>query len=661
MSQTSIYSNTAPASWQQWFFSIGIGLAALSALNYHVFYLNHLRVSDWDWRYLMVNHSNGNFVQRLRRMKIVMSVLWLAAMAYGLYYARLRVLQRGKTLNRDSFKRMVLALLVFLCTVVNYDPPDIDLSLYFFMNSVGVAAFVLALYRIPYTRLALMVLGCLGIQLRRIPTMWLVGGVMVFTFFTAHAMGGVFFSHMPLTVDTSAQLVHAKMLAQGQWSMPSHPLRDFFNMYMMINDGSWYSQYPPGHVIFLAIGTYFKSRSYVNPLLGALTTLAVFGLARELYGLRVARLAVVMAGGCVYLLMMASEFMSNATSLLMATLFLWAYFRLLKKPHWITGVGGGMAIGYCFITRPYSTLALGLPYIIYSVYLITAQKRVFLRPFLAMALAAGCFVVFQLYYNAATTGNALTFGYELSWGQWHNPLTAEAASKLDNGELLKNLRENLQRTGWFNRLVFEWPIPTLIFLALIYGWRGGRRNEKLLFLTILSFFASCQVLPGNVEREWGPRLCYEILGIIIVMSAKALLLLPAFFRIMCRNRKSLSYYYGFAVVLACVFYGLGINHNLKSGVLANIYNFYHRGNNPGFYKSVMAQVEEPALVFVSWDAYQAVSFTNPPMENSPVVFATNLDKSNTKLMDYYPERNVYGATIFRNGFRVDRWRRAKHE
>lgn len=643
------------ATWQQWLLAAGLMVAGVVMLRYHLYYLNHLQVRDWGTRYLQVNR-NGDFPERLQRMKLVVCALWAAALGFSFYYSKLVLRRQGVAPNAQAMARLAPALVVFLGSVVNYDPPDIDLSLYFFTNSVAFAAIIYGLYRMPYLRIPLMLLGRLAMRAERIPTYALCGGVALFIFLTSVKLGAVLFGHIPLTMDTTAMTVHAKMLLTGRWWIPSHEYKDFFNMNLMVNNGRWYSQYPPGHVILLAIGTFFKSRYFVNPLLGACTALSIFGLAREIYGVRVARYAMVLSGLCVYLIMMSSEFMSHSSALLGATLFVWAFFRLLKKPHWKTGLWGGAAIGFCFIVRPYSALAVSLPYGICALYLLMVQPKRYLHALLAMAGMGLCFVLFQLYFNHATTGDPFVFGYELSWGKWHNPLTQEAVQKLDDTELWKNFRENMQRTAWLNRMVFEWPVPAMILVALLYAWRGGRRDEKLLYLTLAAAFASCQVLPGNVEHEYGPRLVFEILGILVVLCAKALSSLPAFWRVMCRQRRSLAYYYGFAVVLALMFYGFAFAHNVKIPTLANIYNFYNRGNNPRFYKYVVKNVKTPALVFVSGELYQAVSFANPPDNDSPIIFANDYGKDASELIHYYPKRIPYRATASGFHYRVERIR-----
>lgn len=648
-----------PATQQEWLralLSLALASLALYALKQHISYLNHLDSREWGHRYLYVNRSNEEFVRKLGRLKLLITLGWLGSFGYCLHYAQQVMQARGLRADPPALKRLALALAVLLMSLVNYDPPDIDLSLYFAVNSLCFAMLAYALHTLPHNTLYLEPLGRWVMRWRAIPSWALCAAAFSTVCMTGYFLGGPFFSHLPLTVDTNAQLAHAKMLLEGELYLPSMPMRDFFNMWMMVNDGRWYSQYPPGHLLMLTIGAYFTKRTFVLPVLGGLTTLAVYYLALQLYGRRVARIAVVLAGACVYLIVMSSEFMMNGTSLLTATLFFAFYFRMFRKPSWQSGLLAGMAIGYCFITRPYSAVAVALPFIFHALYLLAAERKTYLRPLAAMAAAGAAFLCLQLYYNTLTTGDALVFGYQRSWGDWHNPLSSEAASRLNDLEMEKNFRENLQRLAWFNRMPFEWPLPGLALLALLYGWRGARREERLMYFAIAAMAFSCQVLPGNVEREWGPRLMYEILTLIIVLSAKALSLLPAFFRRVLRWRRSLAYYYGFALVLAVPLYGFAMQHNMRIDTLMKIYNFYGRGGNPAYYRYILRNVQSPALVFVEGLGYQAVSFANPPEPTDRVIFANDLGNSNTKLMQLYPDRYAYRAYIGKNGFVVEPYR-----
>ena len=77
------------------------------------------------------------------------------------------------------------------------------------------------------------------------------------------------FDHIPHVQDTVAQLFQAKLFAAGKLYLPSPPLPQFFDLMHVINDGRWYSQYPPGHPLLLLLGVLIHAPWIINPLLGA--------------------------------------------------------------------------------------------------------------------------------------------------------------------------------------------------------------------------------------------------------------------------------------------------------------------------------------------------------------------------------------------------------
>lgn len=630
--------------------------AGFAIIDQHISYLNDLDGREWGHRYLYVNRGNFTFVAKLQRLKLAILLGWMVVFGLCLRRADRVLRQKGRARDTQALQRLGIALPIFLVSLVNYNPPDIELSVYFFVNSVAFALLAGGIYWMPGISGLLTLLGRQVLRLKDIQSRWLIGGAAFIVAVAGFNLGGPFFGHMPLTVDTDAELMHAKMLLNGDWFIPSHPLPRAFDMWMTINDGRWMSQYPPGHLVMLMLGAIFERRTYVLPFLGAATCVAVYYFALAVYGRRVARIAVVLSGACVYLIVMSSEFMMNGTSLLSGTLFLAAYFRMLTHPRMLTGVLGGAAIGYCFITRPYSAVALAVPFMMHALYLLVSEREKYMKPLLAMAAGGGLFLIIQFIWNAGTTGDPFVFGYQRAWGNWHNPLTGEAAAKLSDSEIEKNFRENLQRLSWFNRVIFEWPVPGLVLLALLYGWRGARVPEKLMYLTILSFAISCQVLPGNVEREWGPRLMYESLTIMIVLSAKALAMLPAFLRRVLVRRMSLATIYGMMVLLMVPMYHFTFAHNVKIDTMMRLYNFYGRGGNPAFYKYVLSHVQTPAVVFVRGLAYQAVSFANPPNDDDRIIFVNELDSYNLRVIDHYADRYPYRAYIGRKGFVVEPYR-----
>jgi hypothetical protein len=75
--------------------------------------------------------------------------------------------------------------------------------------------------------------------------------IFLFIIFFTPLLATLFMSHfvfdqIPHVQDSIAQLFQAKIFASGRLYATSHPLREFFDYTHMINNGKWYSQYPPG-------------------------------------------------------------------------------------------------------------------------------------------------------------------------------------------------------------------------------------------------------------------------------------------------------------------------------------------------------------------------------------------------------------------------------
>ena len=129
-------------------------------------------------------------------------------------------------------------------------------------------------------------------------------------------------------------------------------------------------------------------------------------------------------------------------------------------------------------------------------------------------------------YNYLTSGNALELGYvtrygaghglgfnRSGWGQVYTLAKAFVATGLDLNAV--------------NRWFFEWPIPGLLFVALLFASGRARRHDHLL----LGVFVSLVV--GYFFYWWhalvsGPRWEYESLPVVALLVARGIRVLPEF-------------------------------------------------------------------------------------------------------------------------------------
>jgi 4-amino-4-deoxy-L-arabinose transferase-like glycosyltransferase len=608
-----------------------------------IYHLNYLR------------NANDAFLPRPNKVLWVAAkrsiiVFWLGIVITLIAKSRAMLKAKGHKVNSLTLLHLTVAGFIFCLSVVFYNPPLIDkefqcpeLTFYFFINSLSYLLLAYALSRMDILAPYFMNIGRCFSFFFHFRAAFYVIPAMIWMFAMSCYLSKIFFQHIPWIDDSIVQFVQAKFLLHGHLYGASPPFPEFFPMKFMVNDGKWYSQYPPGHMILLAIGHWFQNPELINPLLGALTGMAVYFLAKEVYGKHVAKIAIILAALCAYIIIFSSEYMNDATSLLTGTIFLWGYYRILHKPREMpAAVIAGNALGYCFITRPDAAFALALPAGIYALYLMVRQTKNYLYPFLAIGGLFSCYVIFQLYYNHITTGDALMFGYQKVHGIGYNPFAKETIANTFSAQYLyDNLVFNHQRANYFNRILFEWPIPSMALVALTLGLRSKHRDDRLLLATIVWAFASRMFFLTKHDIGWGPRYLYEIDGILLVLCAKGLTLLPTLFRTLARHRRPLSYYYGFGAVMLLSFYLFSFQYNLQPSTIKNFYWLNNREGDPEYYKYIMRNVTSPALVFIPLYKYKYVSFNNPPEDTDPVIFIVDRGNENQKLMALYPNRNIY--------------------
>jgi 4-amino-4-deoxy-L-arabinose transferase-like glycosyltransferase len=325
---------------------------------------------------------------------------------------------------------------------------------------------------------------------------------------------------------------------------------------MILADGRWYSQYPPGHALSLLLGVWVGAPWIVNPILGGLAIYAISRLAAELFDPRTARWSGLLALLSPFLMFMSSEFMSHATSLAGITLGYWLFFRSLRTGSLRTAGACGAAMAWALLARPYSTVAMLVPLGLYVAggwlggrggdptrgRALDGSPR--LRSLAVYAAVIGIGVALLLLYNLGTTGSPTRFGYEelygashgvgLGKGSWGPPLTLE-----------RGVVQVVRNFSVLHRQLFAWPIgslwPLLLGLGLslafvVRGWKGrdidirAARSETMRELWLLSTILSLGAFHAFYWYQdlcFGPRYLYEAMGPIVILSARGLVRLEA--------------------------------------------------------------------------------------------------------------------------------------
>ena len=230
---------------------------------------------------------------------------------------------------------------------------------------------------------------------------------------------------MPVLVDVLAQLVHARFFAEGLLAgPPGLPYEFWVSSNTFVTEHGWVSQYPPGHILFLAFGFAVHAVWLVCPALMATAVFFTSLTAERLFpnDKVVARTGSLLFAVSPYLLSLAAAFMSHVT--VVACLAIAAYCALRARDEaWAWALATGLAVGAAFATRSLSALVIGAvitlgPWLT-DIRLRERPLRFLLTRLGAAAAGALPFVIGVAAYNAHFFGSPFEFGYTAYLGANH--------------------------------------------------------------------------------------------------------------------------------------------------------------------------------------------------------------------------------------------------
>ncbi len=355
-----------------------------------------------------------------------------------------------------------------------------------------------------------------------------------FTFVVANLISLFAFEHMPHNHDSVAQLFQARIFATGRLFLDSPRFPDFFDLFHIINHGQWYSQYPFLHSLLLAPGVLIGMPWIINPLLGALTVPAIYLLGREVYDERTGRLAGILACFTPFIFNMSGEFMNHSSALLFTTLFLLFYFRVLRQGRWRQALLAGVFLGLVVNIRPYTALGVALPFAAYGLYRAVKDPKRLVPRFGLMVLGLAAVSSLTFAYNWLTNGDPLLFGYVVKWGAGHGIGFGKSGWGMIHTPLrgLVNAGNDL---NLLNKVLFEWPIPSLLPLAVLFAAGTKDRRDWLLFLGFAGLVVAYFFYWFH-HAFFGPRFLYESAACLVILTVRGGMRLGDFLRGTCGMR-----------------------------------------------------------------------------------------------------------------------------
>jgi 4-amino-4-deoxy-L-arabinose transferase-like glycosyltransferase len=327
--------------------------------------------------------------------------------------------------------------------------------------------------------------------------------------------------HMPHVPDSVLYIFQAKIFASFDLTADAPPVRESFSIFHphmdQVIDGRWFSHYPFGHPLFLAVGQLVHAVWLVPPLVGAGGVLLLYAFGRRVYGLFAGLLAAVILLFSPFFQMTASNFMSHNTAafLILACLFL---LTLPARRRLLTLFLSGLALGLLFNTRPLTAVAFMVPLaglLGYELLRAGRDRLGVLRQ--DVAFAAGGLLMLGAYflYNHATTGSFIQSPYAAQ-----GTYSSETFGFGGPHSLAFGLQNERQLFALLLLVANGWPMFAGLGLALLPFVLGARTRWDYFLAACFVSLAGANILYRNAAVMHGPRFWYETLPFLALLTAR---------------------------------------------------------------------------------------------------------------------------------------------
>jgi hypothetical protein len=464
-------------------------------------------------------------------------------------------------------------------------------------------------------------------------------GVLFFIeFFLTNWISYFVFEHIPHIQDSIAQVFHGMIFALGKLTVPSPPMSEFFDFTHIINIGRWYSQYPPGHSFLMMLGVLANAPWIVNPLIGSLTIVLFYFLGKELYGDAVGRIAALLGLFSPFILFMSSEFMNHTSALFFFSLFVLFFARTVRTAKILPAVLAGVSLGWLVNIRPFSAGALALPFFVYGAQILRSRFSSYKVPLLAFGVTLFLFVCILLGFNYLTNGHPFLFGYQVLYGEKVMPGFGRGAWG-DPHTPAHGIHQTLSNFVGLNKYLFEWPIPSLVFVMILFASMKINRWDVLLLLSLLSL-AFSYLLYWFQDWCFGPRFIYEATCGVILLTARGMVRLPYVVKNILGRSISVRRIYGLTICVVLFCTSVGLLSNIPA--LVRVYSSSYWSVNGKVLKAVQQRGLHKAIIFTK-SYYGSVVTANSPLLERDVIYVRNLDDLNKQFMDQFPGYRYYLA------------------
>jgi hypothetical protein len=461
------------------------------------------------------------------------------------------------------------------------------------------------------------------------------------------------FEAIPHIEDEIAYVWQANALTEGQIKVPSppHP-KSFLVPFVVDYEGERFSKYPFGWPAVLSIGVLLEARHLVNPLLAGLGVWLTYRLGKRTFGEVIGLMAAALTITSPFFLMNSGSLLSHPLGLVLSTGFTLAwlntFFTSTEALSWKPAITGAFCMGFLIITRPFTALAIGLPFLLHGLYLFIRGSAKIRQLLVVGMIIVFLFVGLYMLWQYSLTGDALLNPYTL-WWDYDRVGFGPGHGHSETGHTLQKAYINTRHSLEVGALdLFGWGTYSWIFLpfGVLAAWRN---REALLLGSVFPALVLLYMAYWIGSSLFGPRYYYEGLYSLTLFSAAGISFLSGWPTRPGEPVESHSGYRKIRPLAVTGLLGVIVAVNLIFYVpmrLEGMRGLYgiERSDQESFL-SPGAQELAPALMIVHaerWMEYGSLLDLQDPFLSTPFIFAwSNTPKIDTMLAQDFPQRAVY--------------------
>lgn len=461
------------------------------------------------------------------------------------------------------------------------------------------------------------------------------------------------YESVPHIEDEYAYTWQAAVIASGHLTLPSPPdPKNFLIPFVVDYQGQRFGKYPIGWPALLAVGVWLGQRSWVNPLLAGLGIWFIYRLGKRVFNASIGLLAALLTLTSPFFLMNSGSLLSHPLGLVLSAAFVLGWLETFSAPQVqrpsLSLTAAALALGMLAITRPYTALALALPFVLHGLYLLRRSDRAVRLRLLAFVCIALAVTLLHPLWQFVATGDPWMNTY-LLWWPYDKVGFGPGIGATASGHTLQKAFYTAWRdlfVGGFD--IFGW-LGLSYCLVPLGLWAGRRRLQTWLTGSLFGMLVLAYLAYWVGGFLFGPRYYYEGLLSLSILSAAGFAWLAGFPLTptpppLGEGKKAKMRRLGMTALLAAL---VGFNVFYYTPFrLQLMYRLYGIGAQElAPFQTLEAQALAPALVFVDsgrWMYYAIYTDLESPDLSSPFIFAWSYgSEKDARVAMAFPQRRVF--------------------